>query len=203
MVDHKDAYASVFLSLTDVDLPVDFTNDYTKYSDFKPLAKGGKAVLQTCMDNALGRIVVHKSLHTHIQDDVRERRRFTREAKISAQLQHPNTLPVYEIGRDPEGNLYFTMKQIAGLNLYQIIDRLKWGFSGAQEDFNLDRLLEILLQACYALANAHAHGVIHRDLKPEDFRHSHKKQELCFPQDSSGGSLSYVHEARGKAALSY
>ena len=50
----KDAYPSVFLSLTDVDLPVDFTNDYSKYSDFKPLAKGGKAILQTCMDNALG-----------------------------------------------------------------------------------------------------------------------------------------------------
>ncbi len=164
----KDAYSSVFLSLTDIDLPVDFTNDYTKYSDFKPLAKGGKAILQTCMDNALGRIVVHKSIHTHMQDNVRERRRFMREAKISAQLQHPNTIPVYEIGRDPEGNLYFTMKRIAGLNFYQIMDRLKWDFPGVQEDYSLDRLLEILLQACYALANAHAHGVIHRDLKPEN-----------------------------------
>ena len=164
----KDAYASVFLSSTDVDLPVDFTNDYAKYSDFQPLAKGGKAILQTCMDNALGRIVVYKSLHQHWQDNVRERRRFMREARISAQLQHPNTIPVYEIGRSPDGNLYFTMKRIAGLNLYQIMDRLKWGFPSAQEDFNLDRLLEILLQACYALANAHAHGVIHRDLKPEN-----------------------------------
>ncbi len=168
METQKDAYASVFLSMTDVDLPADFTNDYGKYSDFKPFAKGGKAILQTCMDNALGRTVVHKSLHPHLQENVRERRRFLREARISAQLQHPNTIPVYEIGRDPDGYLYFTMKRIAGLNLYQILDRLKWGFPSAQVDFNLDRLLEILLQACYALANAHAHGVIHRDLKPEN-----------------------------------
>ena len=164
----KDAYASVFLSSTEVDLPADFTNDYAKYSDFQPLAKGGKAVLQTCLDNALGRTVVHKSIHQHLQDNVRERRRFMREARISAQLQHPNTIPIYEIGRSPDGNLYFTMKRIAGLNLFQIMDRLKWGFPSAEKDFNLDRLLEILLQACYALANAHAHGVIHRDLKPEN-----------------------------------
>tara|TARA_B100000945_G_C20408636_1_gene611415 strand:+ start:992 stop:1972 length:981 start_codon:yes stop_codon:yes gene_type:complete len=168
MVAQKDAYASVFLSLTDVDLPVDFINDYDKYSDFRPLAKGGKAVLQTCMDNALGRVVVHKSIHPHLEGNVRERRRFMREARISAQLQHPNTIPVYEIGRDPNGNLYFTMKRIAGLNLYQIMGRLKREVTDAQQEYNLDRLLEILLQACYALANAHAHGVIHRDLKPEN-----------------------------------
>ena len=168
MVAQKDAYASVFLSLTDVDLPVDFTNDYDKYSDFKFLAKGGKAVLQTCLDNALGRIVVHKALHPYLQDNVRERRRFLREARISAQLQHPNMVPVYEIGKDSDDHLYFTMKQIAGLNLYQIIDRLKWECVSTTADYNLDRLLEILLQACYALANAHAHGVIHRDLKPEN-----------------------------------
>ena len=51
MAELKDAYPSIFLSLTDVDLPGDFTNDYEKYLDFKPLAKGGKAVLQTCMDS--------------------------------------------------------------------------------------------------------------------------------------------------------
>ena len=168
MTSLKDAYPSVFLSLTDVDLPVGFTNDYSKYTEFKPLAKGGKAILQTCMDQALGRIVVHKSIHPHLQDNIRERRRFMREARISAQLQHPNTIPIYEIGRTPDDNLYFTMKRIAGLNLYQVMDRLKWGFPSAEADFNLDRLLEILLQACYALSNAHAHGVLHRDLKPEN-----------------------------------
>jgi len=168
MAELKDAYPSIFLSLTDVDLPGDFTNDYQKYLDFKPLAKGGKAVLQTCMDSALGRVVVHKSLHSHLQDNVRERRRFLREARISAQLQHPNTIPIYEFGRTPDGNLFFTMKRIAGFNLYQIMDRLKWGFPKAQDEFSLDRLLDILLQACYALANAHAHGVFHRDIKPEN-----------------------------------
>ena len=54
MAELKDAYPSIFV-VTDVDLPGDFTNDAEKYLDFKPLAKGGKVALQTCMDSALGR----------------------------------------------------------------------------------------------------------------------------------------------------
>ncbi|MDE0817432.1 MAG: hypothetical protein OSA92_07220, partial [Pirellulaceae bacterium] len=87
MATRKDHYSSIFLSITDANLPPDFINDYSKYSDFKLLTKGGKATLHTCVDAGLGRVVVHKSIHPHLADNIRERRRFTREARIAAQLQ--------------------------------------------------------------------------------------------------------------------
>lgn len=168
MATRKDHYSSIFLSITDANLPPDFINDYSKYSDFKLLTKGGKATLQTCVDAGLGRVVVHKSIHPHLADNVRERRRFTREARIAAQLQHPNTIPIYEMGRTPSGNLYFTMKYIAGTDLFHQIQKLKAHDATAIEEYTLDRMLDIFMQACQALANAHAHGVIHRDIKPEN-----------------------------------
>ncbi|MEC7567320.1 MAG: serine/threonine-protein kinase [Planctomycetota bacterium] len=168
MAIRKDHYPSIFISITDTDLPPDFCNDYDKYSDFKLLAKGGKATLHTCLDAGLGRVVVHKSIHPHLADNTRERRRFLREARIAAQIQHPNTIPIYEMGRTPTGNLYFTMKYIAGTDLFTQIQRVKSGDMQAVQEFTLDRMLDILSQACQALANAHAHGVIHRDIKPEN-----------------------------------
>ncbi|MEM7454023.1 MAG: serine/threonine-protein kinase [Planctomycetota bacterium] len=160
-------YPSIFRSGTDYDLPR-CENAFEKYTDFKELGSGGSGVLYSCYDQYMGRRVVMKRLPREQADDTSLRRRFLREARITAQLQHPNTPPVYEVGLDDEGQLYFSMKKIEGRNLFRIIAGIAQGKEEIIEKFTLKRLLNILNQTCQSLYYAHTHGVIHRDVKPEN-----------------------------------
>jgi serine/threonine protein kinase len=92
--------------------------------------------------------------------------RFVEEAQITAQLEHPNVVPVHDIGVDPEGRVYFSMKLIRGQSLEAIFDKLRAGDKTTLAEFGLRRLLDVFLQVCQAAQYAHARGVIHRDLKP-------------------------------------
>lgn len=163
-----DSYPKIILSGTDPDLPETFSNGFSKYTDFKEMARGGSALLQSCWDTIMGRTVALKTLLPKASRDERERRRFLREARVTAQLAHPATVPVYEIGQTDNGELYFTMKCIAGENLFQILQRLSWGDKTTSEEYPLDVLIDMVIQASQALAYAHVHGVIHRDVKPEN-----------------------------------
>jgi serine/threonine protein kinase len=115
-----------------------------------------------------GRTVAIKTLPPAICHDHRERRRLLREARVTAQLQHPNTVPVYDIGDDAEQGIYFVMKRISGENLFEILKRIARGDEATAAAFPVSRRIEIVAYACQALAYAHARGVIHRDVKPEN-----------------------------------
>lgn len=164
----KDNYPTIFLSATDAEIPADFVNDFSKYTPIGPMVGGGGGQLLAYRDNCLGRNVAIKKLKAETQDDLRERRRLLREARITAQLGHPNTVPVYELGRDDEGNLYFAMKKIEGQDLFKILSKIARQDKETIEHYDLDTLLDVLIQAGNAVSFAHAHGVIHRDLKPEN-----------------------------------
>ena len=164
----KDAYPSIYVSTTDPDLPEWFTNDFPKYANFQDAGSGGGGVLNVCYDNNLCRSVIVKRLPNSQTADPRQRRRLLREARVTAQLQHPNTVPVYEIGKDENGNLYFSMKKIEGENFFKILGRIAQLEPETTQAFPLSRLLGIIIQASNALGYAHAHGVIHRDVKPEN-----------------------------------
>ena len=163
-----DTYPHIYVKDTDAQLPKYQTTGFGRYSDFKPLAKGGSAILRTCRDNSLGRTVVMKTLHPHLADNEYMQSRFLREARVTAQIQHPSTVPVYDLGRDLESRLYFTMKKVQGENLRQIVERQDAGDAKALETYDLERMLGVLVQVCNGLAYAHAHGVVHRDIKPEN-----------------------------------
>lgn len=163
-----DSYPQIDAKDTDRQLSQYYSNSFTRYSNFEPLAKGGSAVLQTCRDSNLGRIVVMKTLHPHLAQNEYMKARFLREARVTAQLQHPATVPVYEIGHDIEGRLYFTMKKVEGQTLREILDKQSLGDQEAIDTFNLDRMLGIIIQVGNALLYAHVHGVVHRDIKPEN-----------------------------------
>jgi hypothetical protein len=92
--------------------------------------------------------------------------RFVEEAQITAQLEHPNIVPVHDLGIDPDGRAYFSMKLVRGQSLDQILARRKEGDAATRREFGLRRLLDVFLQVCLAVEYAHARGVIHRDLKP-------------------------------------
>ena len=137
-----------------------------KYGDFKKLTEGGTARLDTCSDKNLQRTVVYKTLHPHLLDNELEVARFLREARVTANIQHTGTVPVYELGRDRKGNLYFTMKRVEGRDLRDILEALKARDAGTIEQFPLPRLIDVLIQVGNCIAFAHEQGVIHRDLKP-------------------------------------
>lgn len=157
--EQKQDYASVYLEDTDKALP-EKININTRYAYFKTVAKGGKCLIQACKDLHLSRVICYKSLLPEFADDPIEQQRFLREARVSAMLQHPNTVPTYELGRDNKGHYYFTMKLVHGYTLREILDY--------RERYDLSQLVDVIIQVAHALEYAHAHGVVHRDIKPEN-----------------------------------
>lgn len=137
-----------------------------RYRDFQPLTRGGEAMLQTCFDENLGRTVVMKTLLPHLADMEVYSRRFLREARVTAQIPHPATPPVYEISRDREGSVYFTMKKLGGRDLSEILDEIAEGNATTKTKYPLDILISVMIRVGQCLAYAHDLGVVHRDLKP-------------------------------------
>lgn len=156
------------ISMADTDalLPEQWLSGSLKYDDFQPLTEGGTATLETCVDKNLHRMVVYKKLHPHLQKNDIEVRRFLREARVTSMIPHPGTVPVYELGRDRQGNLFFTMKKLSGRDLREILQKLADDDAATAAEFTLPRLIDVLIAACQTMAYAHQEGVIHRDLKP-------------------------------------
>ncbi|HEY6079598.1 MAG TPA: serine/threonine-protein kinase [Polyangiaceae bacterium] len=92
--------------------------------------------------------------------------RFVEEAQVTAQLEHPNIVPVHDLGVDPTGRAYFSMKLVRGRTLEEILTARLAGDKATRAELGLRRLLDVFLQVCLAVEYAHARGVIHRDLKP-------------------------------------
>jgi serine/threonine-protein kinase len=153
------SYSSVFLEETGKPLPQKI-DPRMRYALFSTIAKGGKSLIKSCKDLHLSRFVCYKTLKPEFASDEREQQRLIREARVSAMLQHPNTVPTYELGRDARGNPYFTMKLLHGYTLREILDY--------RERYDLTQLVEEVLQIGHALEYAHTHGVAHRDIKPEN-----------------------------------
>lgn len=152
-------YSDVFLEDTDRPLP-EVLNSNTRYMFLHTIAKGGKCLINAVRDMHLSRVVVYKTLRPEFVGDEIEETRLLREARVSAMLQHPNTAPVYEIGRDNHKHYYFTMKLVHGYTLREVLDY--------RERYDLSQLVEVIEQIAQALAYAHSHGVAHRDIKPEN-----------------------------------
>lgn len=159
---------SILLSSTDADLPPVLPQGLAKYTGFREMARGGNALLRSCYDTLAGRTVAIKTLLPEFKQDRRDTRRFLREARVTAQLQHPNTVPVYEVGRDEAEGLYFTMKRISGENFFEVLKRIAQRDTRTIAEFTLSRRIDVVIDACQALAYAHACGVVHRDVKPEN-----------------------------------
>ena len=127
-----------------------------------PFGRDGAAVVDDVRDESLGRLVKRKMLATSAADAVA---RFALEARMTAQLEHPNIVPVYGYGVDG-GVPFFTMRNVTGGRF----DELLRGDPRARTPNDIHAPLEILMKVCEAVAYAHGKGFIHRDLKPQNIR---------------------------------
>lgn len=127
---------------------------------FKTLGKGGFAAIEIAVDRVLQRRLAMKVIHRELQLDNLTLQLFAREAMITAQLDHPNIVPVHDVGTDDDDRLYFTMKLVEGCTLSQLIEEqqeLDW--------HTLRSRVEIVIKLCDALSFAHSRGVLHCDVK--------------------------------------
>ncbi|MBF0197502.1 MAG: serine/threonine protein kinase [Planctomycetes bacterium] len=164
----SDDYPKVYIEATDKPLSEHVYSRGFHYTKFKEIARGGKCLIQSCYDIHLNRIIAHKTLLPEFSSDPLEQKRFLREARVTASLQHPNTIPIYEISRDSRMNYYFTMKMVHGYTLGSIIQKLKENDPIFSAKYTMDTLLGMVVQICNCLNYAHTHGVVHRDIKPEN-----------------------------------
>jgi len=151
-----------------LDAVFQFTPKAGRYESRDTLAVGGMGRIQRVFDRDLWRLSAMKIALPEIQASPEFAARFITEGRITALLEHPNIVPVHDIGRDEEGNLFFTMKLVAGEPLSAILARLEQGDPGYVQEYPLHRLLLIFRKVCDAVAFAHSRGVIHRDIKPHN-----------------------------------
>lgn len=138
------------------------------------LGEGGMGVVyvgEQQMGTTVRKVAV-KTLHQHLSSDTSVQARFNREVGTVAQLEHPNTIKVYDFGKTKEGILYIAMEFVAGKSLADILLQ-----DGA---FPPDRAVNIMRQICGALDEAHLQGIIHRDLKPDNIILTNRAGETDF-----------------------
>jgi serine/threonine protein kinase len=144
-------------------LPSDFLHGH-KYDIGGIIAQGGMGAIVDAQEKLLRRRVAMKLMLSSGSQE--ELVRFIEEAQITGQLEHPNIVPVYELGMDEHEQVFYTMKLVRGVTLHDVLKSIESGASEAVEKYPLGALLTIFQKICDALAFAHSKGVIHRDLKP-------------------------------------
>jgi tetratricopeptide (TPR) repeat protein/serine/threonine protein kinase/predicted ATPase len=144
-----------------------------RYEDLGLLGVGGMGEVRQVRDPDLRRTLAMKIIHPRLLEHPRSVSRFVEEAQIEAQLQHPNIVPVHELGQLSDGRHYFTMKEIRGTEFSKKIRAVhalseldRW--RPAPDGTTFRDLVRIFRQVCDAVAFAHSQGVIHRDLKPDN-----------------------------------
>ncbi len=139
-----------------------------KYQIGERIAEGGMGAIISASDLNIRRDVAMKVLlegKQHSEDNVF---RFIEEAQVTGQLEHPSIVPVYELGFNDQGEVFYSMKFVKGVTLKDILKKIRNGDAKTIEENPLPRLLTIYQKICDAMAFAHSKGVIHRDLKPEN-----------------------------------
>lgn len=161
-----DGFSSLGLEKVKQVLSVQMGKPGVHYSDIEPLGEGSFGHVHSAHDTLLGREVAIKSIKERFHDSELVVDRFLKEARGTAQLEHPNIMPVHEMGVSDEFGIYFTMKKIEGEDLKQILSKLQADAPSCKTTYSLNVLLEVFLAVCNGVAFAHSKGVIHRDLKP-------------------------------------
>lgn len=138
-----------------------------RYDFLKVVGEGAMGQIHLVAERSLQRKVALKTLHKKVMQDRTALGRFLNEVQITAQLDHPNVVPVYSL-EQLSGGLAYTMKLVEGQTLKEVLHtaRQQWQQGKPDDNHSLDTLLGYFLKVCEAMHYAHSKGVIHRDLKP-------------------------------------
>jgi serine/threonine protein kinase len=129
----------------------------TDYELLEVLGEGGMGVVYTARQASIDRIVAVKMLKAGMKDDDAHRGKFFSEAVVTGDLEHPNIVPIYDMGANESGALFYSMKRVHGTPWNEVIAAK-----------SLAENLRILMSVSDAIAFAHVRGIVHRDLKPEN-----------------------------------
>lgn len=139
-----------------------------RYREIEKIAEGGEKKITLVHDYRLDRrIAMARAVRNEVPQDLEQ---FLREARLTANLAHPNIMPVYNMGLDDKGEPFFSMELVPGDSLKAIIRKLKSDDSNYRADYPRDTLLNIFLKICDAIAYAHSRNVLHLDIKPDNIR---------------------------------
>ena len=124
------------------------------------LGEGSIGAVYRARHTGLGIVVAVKVLHEAFQRDIEFCRRFYAEALALSRLDHTNLVHIYDFGQEPDGLLYLSMAFVDGVTLRSILRR--------ERKLDVARIVNIMLQVSAGLGHAHARGLIHRDVKPDN-----------------------------------
>ena len=164
----------------------DVNDPEQRYLDLGQIGKGGMGEVRRVRDRRLNRVLAMKVMRPDLSTDGRLQR-FFEEAQVTAQLQHPSIIPVHDVGRLADGRLFFTMKEVHGRTLSAIIKEIHaasgqpadtgeagaaagsdGGWRPGPSGWTLRRAVDALQRVADCIAYAHARGVLHRDVKPQN-----------------------------------
>ncbi len=141
----------------DADIPITSAADAPDYELLDVIGEGGMGVVYAARQSSIARTVAIKMLKGDEEHTLDQREKFISEAVVTGELDHPNIVPIYDLGTNDSGALFYSMKRVRGTPWDDVIKQR-----------SLDENLNILLRVADAIAFAHANGVLHRDLKPEN-----------------------------------
>jgi len=127
------------------------------YELMSQLGEGGMGVVYAARQASIDRTVAVKMLKPAGAEDPEARSKFLSEAVVTGDLEHPNIVPIYDVGKNEAGSLFYSMKRVKGT---------PWDTAITEKTFPEN--LDILMKVADAVALAHSRGVVHRDLKPEN-----------------------------------
>ena len=132
----------------------------SKYVIESLIGAGAAGAVYRATHRELRRTVAIKLLHPHYQQDPHFMTSFRGEALAASQLDHPNVMRVLDFGQEPDGLVYIVMEFLSGRTLQQRLDE--------ERRLPTEKAVEVMIQVCAALSVAHDHGIIHRDIKPDN-----------------------------------
>ncbi len=151
---------SRFIRSRDAGRPTTLPKSAAEVPDYELLdiiGEGGMGVVYAAHQSSIARTVAVKMLKPSAKVGEEQRDKFISEAVVTGELDHPNIVPIYDLGANDQGALFYSMKRVRGTPWSKVLHQNQ-----------LDNNLGILLRVADAVAFAHAGGVIHRDLKPEN-----------------------------------
>ncbi len=137
-----------------------------RYVRLRELGRGAMGVVELAEDRDLQRQVALKTLPPEEALRPGAKERLIREARLGGGMEHPNIVPVHELGMLEDGQPFFTMRRLQGRTLAEILQGYRDGNDTLIDPFGRVRLLTVLIQVCMAVEFAHSRGVVHRDVKP-------------------------------------